>query len=318
MDDRVQVSLLLLLLRSGPRKRPRRAPEDHARKAMQSFSTLHDHLLFNLPSPSSPADPAMAHEADIGDLSLSALRLPPSPSGAANGGGGGGGGGTSSRSSTSYRPRPPSLSFAPRTDDSPARPVGPLRIPSSPSSSAISSPPLSTVLPLAPPLLRTQRTLSRSNSTPRSRSRRNPSHDLSTPPIAGPPSTAALERWVRAFVVVNFDLDVGPVIERTYPNRRWGLGVGENISFSSFPDTSLFAEGRVGWSFKLNDDLATDIKGKGRADRLGHSNGANGSEGVRAGEGGGKEDGRLWGFVLFVQKRDGSIKRGYFQVRRAL
>jgi hypothetical protein len=248
----------------------------------------------------------MAHEADIGDLSLSALRLPASPPP------------STSSSSTSDRQRPPpSLSFSPPpSDGSPARPLGPLRIPSSPSSSALASPPLSTAVPLAPPLLQTQRTLSRSNSTPRSRSRRNQSHDLSTPPlVTGPPSTAALERWVRAFVVVNFDLDVGPVIERTYPERRWGLGVGENISFSSFPDTSLFAEGRVGWSFKLNDDLTADSKGKGRADRPPGTNGASG-EGVRAGEGGGKEDGRLWGFVLFVQRRDGSIKRGYFQVRR--
>lgn len=250
----------------------------------------------------------MAHESDIGDLSLSALRLPASPPSREA---------SSSSSSSSCRHRPPSLSFFPPPDGSPVRPEGPLRIPSSPSSSAIASPPLSTIKPLAPPLLRTQRTLSRSNSTPRSRSRRNPSHDLSTPPVATPPSTAALERWVQAFVVVNFDLDVGPVIERTYPDRRWGLGVGENISFSSFPDTSLFAEGRVGWSFKLNDDLVTDSKGKGRADRPPGMNGTSG-KGVRAGEGGGKEDGRLWGFVLFVQRRDGSIKRGYFQVRRAL
>lgn len=244
---------------------------------------------------------APALEGDISELSLASLSLRDLPP-------------ASSSSSTAQTPSQPLSPSTPRSE----RPSAPLRIPSSPSSSALSSPPLPPV-PLAgsnalpPHLLRTQqRKLSRSNSTPRSR--RAPSHDLSTPPADPARSTAALNRWAAAFVVVNFDLDVGPVIERAHPSRRWAIGVGENVAFSSFPDTSLFAEGRVGWSFKLNDDdggsqaAAAQGKGKTRADGKG--------KGVRAGEGGGKEDGRLWGFVQFVQKRDGTIKRGYFQVRR--
>lgn len=233
----------------------------------------------------------MAQEADIGDLSLYHHSPPTSPPAA---------GPSALNNDFSFGTPSRSGTTSPRAS---GRPRGPLRIPSSPSSSNL-SPPLPPLIPPAPPLLRTQRALSRSNSTPRAR--RAPSQDLSVQAPQTAPSTKALNRWVQAFVLVNFDLDVGPVVQLSHPPRRWGVGVSENIAFSSFPDTSLFSEGKVGWSFKLNDE---ESKGKGK--------GVEGGS-VRTGEGGGKEDGRLWGFVMFVQKRDGTIKRGYFQVSRLI
>ncbi|KAL7413136.1 hypothetical protein BDY24DRAFT_341111 [Mrakia frigida] len=120
-----------------------------------------------------------------------------------------------------------------------------------------------------------------------------------------------MRRWAEAFVVVNFNLDVGPEVERCVPERRWGIGVGENIAFSSFPDTTLFNEGHLSWSFKLNDPLPNPSASSSSSS----SSTALGEEELdpNGGEGGGQQEGRLFGFVLFLQKRDGKIKRGYFQ-----
>lgn len=38
-----------------------------------------------------------------------------------------------------------------------------------------------------------------------------------------------MKRWIAGFVVINFDLDIGPVLERSIPDRRWHVGVGENM-----------------------------------------------------------------------------------------
>lgn len=185
-----------------------------------------------------------------------------------------------------------------------------LPIPSSPSSSSLYFAPKPS--PRSPPTLRTH--LSRSNSTPKaSRVARAFSQDLSSIQTNPALDRALLQeertkltRWVEAFVIVNFDLDIGPVMEHSVPERRWGIGVTENIAFSSFPDTSLFTEGQLSWSFKLNDGLVPD-RGALREEELN-------KERLNGGEGGGQQEGRLFGFVLFLQKRDGSIKRGFFQV----
>ena len=45
----------------------------------------------------------------------------------------------------------------------------------------------------------------------------------------GEAEVGRLRRWVEAFVVVNFNLDVGPEVQRCVPERRWGIGIAENM-----------------------------------------------------------------------------------------
>ncbi|WVR07677.1 hypothetical protein IAU60_004719 [Kwoniella sp. DSM 27419] len=71
------------------------------------------------------------------------------------------------------------------------------------------------------------------------------------PPLVGEATARGMSRWVKEVVVCNFDLERGPVVERRAGGRRWGLGEKENVAFSSFPDTSLFSEGSILFSFKI-------------------------------------------------------------------
>jgi hypothetical protein len=236
------------------------------------------------------------------------------------------------------------------------------RIPSSPSQSDILSP--STSPPnLTTSPLRVQRTLSRSNSSPKPRrARANPSLDLGVSNYAkmdvkvGQDERRKLRRWIEAICVVNFDLDVGPVLESTVPDKRWHMGVGENMSvrfassmhtmeegslptlpdqlpllrraFSSFPDSTLFTEGQTTWSFKINNESTSPLSPSLASSNQNHrpsTTSLNSSELIpssssttealnpNGGEGGGQPDGRLFGFAFFLQKRDNSIKRGFFQ-----
>ncbi|CDZ98589.1 Uncharacterized conserved protein [Phaffia rhodozyma] len=191
------------------------------------------------------------------------------------------------------------------------------------------------VHPLSPPRIRTQRALSRSNSIPPRfcRTNRGLSQDLGSvrtdpalDPVLVQTYRANLRRWIEALVIINFDLDIGPVMELSVPERRWGIGVAENIAFSSFPDTSLFTEGQLSWSFKLNDGLGCQASREAAFAPLPNGGGSSivrdkGEEekinkeklDPNGGEGGGQQEGRLFGFVLFLQKRDGTIKRGFFQ-----
>ncbi|WWC64585.1 uncharacterized protein I303_107196 [Kwoniella dejecticola CBS 10117] len=71
------------------------------------------------------------------------------------------------------------------------------------------------------------------------------------PPLVSESVSKRMSRWVKEVVVCNFDLERGPVVERRAGDRRWGPGEKENVAFSSFPDTSLFAEGSILFSFKI-------------------------------------------------------------------
>ncbi|WVF73087.1 hypothetical protein IAT40_007906 [Kwoniella sp. CBS 6097] len=71
------------------------------------------------------------------------------------------------------------------------------------------------------------------------------------PPLVSEATASKMNRWVKEVVVCNFDLERGPVVERRAGGRRWGPGEKENVAFSSFPDTSLFSEGSILFSFKI-------------------------------------------------------------------
>ncbi|KAL7418405.1 hypothetical protein Q5752_006863 [Cryptotrichosporon argae] len=164
------------------------------------------------------------------------------------------------------------------------------------------------------------------------------------PPLVGTDVARRVGRWVKEVVVCNFDLERGPVVERRALGRRWGPGEKENVAFSSFPDTSLFAEGSITFSFKIRHippsaaSLARPEPPSPMPDRL--RNGPARTEAALVDTSppavddavlaaatretlGQKSDeyrrwdesGREWlfGFVWFEQRKDKGIARGYMQ-----
>lgn len=93
-----------------------------------------------------------------------------------------------------------------------------------------------------------------------------------------------LRQWMHCFCVVNFDLELGQDIEMVYPATSLLPEELQNIAFSSFPDNNAFDVGDTIYSFRTryNESVASS-------------------------------DGYLHGYVFFRQKRDTSIRRGYFQ-----
>ncbi|WRT70225.1 uncharacterized protein IL334_007220 [Kwoniella shivajii] len=173
------------------------------------------------------------------------------------------------------------------------------------------------------------------------------------PPLVNEGTCKKMNRWVKEVVVCNFDLERGPVVERRAGDRRWGQGEKENVAFSSFPDTSLFSEGSILFSFKIRhippdpstlhhpeppspmpdrvvkavEEEMKDVKigdPPGEAEVLpGGGNGSGSGSGSGSVKQGDKaeeyrkwdERGREWlyGFVWFEQRRDKGITRGYMQ-----
>ncbi|CAE6480717.1 unnamed protein product [Rhizoctonia solani] len=100
-----------------------------------------------------------------------------------------------------------------------------------------------------------------------------------------------LNRWILSVAVVDFDLDIGPVVAKLYPSIKLDAPDRENIAFSSFPDTTLFDTGTQTHSFKIR--LSQPIQ-------------TNSGELVR-------EHGSLYGYASFLQRKDPTSKRGYLQ-----
>ncbi|KAG9314822.1 hypothetical protein JVU11DRAFT_3915 [Chiua virens] len=107
-----------------------------------------------------------------------------------------------------------------------------------------------------------------------------------------------MQKWALSFVVVQFDLDLGPVVRAVHPPMYLSPSEKENIAFSSFPDSLQFEQGSEVHSFRIrvypNSSGAPvdDIREKRRPQPL---------------------DGFMYGFSYFYQKRDPTSKRGYQQ-----
>ncbi|CAE6435148.1 unnamed protein product [Rhizoctonia solani] len=100
-----------------------------------------------------------------------------------------------------------------------------------------------------------------------------------------------LNRWVLSVAVVDFDLDIGPVVAKLYPGIKLDALDRENIAFSSFPDTTLFDTGTQNHSFKI---------------RL--------SQSIQIISGDSTRDLEvLYGYASFMQRKDPTSKRGYLQ-----
>ncbi|GAC95440.1 hypothetical protein PHSY_003016 [Pseudozyma hubeiensis SY62] len=74
-------------------------------------------------------------------------------------------------------------------------------------------------------------------------------------PVKGPSSMdrEALQRWVLSVGCVNFDLELGPDLEFLYPPLGISREERDNIAFSSFPDTSIFDDGSLVFSWRVRE-----------------------------------------------------------------
>ncbi|KAK7044084.1 hypothetical protein VNI00_007800 [Paramarasmius palmivorus] len=99
---------------------------------------------------------------------------------------------------------------------------------------------------------------------------------------------ASIRRWILGIAIVQFDLDDGPVLDAVFPPIHFSPQEAANIAFSSFPDSLQFDQGSQNHSFRvreLPDDERCPIT----------------------------NDGFLYGYAHFTQRRSPQSKRGYEQ-----
>ncbi|KAI8384127.1 hypothetical protein BD560DRAFT_346078 [Blakeslea trispora] len=135
---------------------------------------------------------------------------------------------------------------------------------------------------------------------------RTPSPPLSTtPPSSGqditendeepyltldPLDLSHFREWIVGFCVVNFDLEIGQALDYVYPAMDLTNLEQKNICFAAFPDSNVFEVG----------DQVFNIRVKASTSKF-------------AASGPTADAGFLYGYVFFRQKKDASIRRGYFQ-----
>ncbi|TFK35563.1 hypothetical protein BDQ12DRAFT_687965 [Crucibulum laeve] len=100
-----------------------------------------------------------------------------------------------------------------------------------------------------------------------------------------------MRRWILGIAVVEFDIDDGPTIDAIFPPLQLLPAESENIAFSAFPDSLQFDQGSQCHSFRIREQWTKRPNEKRPR----------------------TEDGFLYGYSHFTQKRDAASKRGYQQ-----
>ncbi|KAL5503993.1 hypothetical protein ACEPAH_8066 [Sanghuangporus vaninii] len=108
-----------------------------------------------------------------------------------------------------------------------------------------------------------------------------------------------LRRWIICVILVNFDLDLGPVIDDVCPPFELSTSEKENVCFSSFPDSFRHAEGAEAHTFRIRESLPDKTE----------ENGANADHRSSYAS----QDGFIYGFSYFRRRKDVSTLRGYDQ-----
>ncbi|KAI8329068.1 hypothetical protein BC941DRAFT_385045 [Chlamydoabsidia padenii] len=108
--------------------------------------------------------------------------------------------------------------------------------------------------------------------------------------ILDPDELVRFRKWMVGFAIVKFDLEIGQALDYVYPPMELESTVQKNICFSAFPDSNVFEVGDQVFNIRLR---------------------ANNS--LFAASGPTTTAGFLYGHVFFRQKKDPSIRRGYFQ-----
>ncbi|KAG1149427.1 hypothetical protein G6F37_005136 [Rhizopus arrhizus] len=97
-------------------------------------------------------------------------------------------------------------------------------------------------------------------------------------------------KWMVGFCIVNFDLEIGQALDYVYPPMDLSVDEQKNICFSAFPDSNVFEVGDQVFSIRVKASTSKFAVSGPTADA-----------------------GFLYGYVFFRQKKDSSIRRGYFQ-----
>ncbi|KIM35253.1 hypothetical protein M413DRAFT_20781 [Hebeloma cylindrosporum] len=105
-----------------------------------------------------------------------------------------------------------------------------------------------------------------------------------------PVSVEKMQHWILGIAVVEFDLDSGPVIDGIYPPLTLLPSESENIAFCAFPDSLQFDQGSQSHSFRIREQYSPPSETRPATN-----------------------DGFIYGFSHFIQRRDASSKRGYKQ-----
>lgn len=158
----------------------------------------------------------------------------------------------------------------------------------------------------------------------------------------------ALQRWVLSLALVNFDLDMGPDVEFMYPPLGISKEEKDNIAFSSFPDTAVFGDGSLVFSWRVREvpldesqctppqirdvtapERHASVRQRSRrTSNLLARHGSLRSAGRAArtflqkspeeaaapvSHASSRSTSYIYGYTFFRQKRDPAIRRGYFQ-----
>jgi len=145
----------------------------------------------------------------------------------------------------------------------------------------------------------------------------------------------ALRQWVLSVACINFDLELGPDVEFLYPPLEISKEEKDNIAFSSFPDTTVFSDGSLVFSWRVREvpleasaaaapnipDMAdrSQMLSRRFSHRLKRSLLIrSAAESVTAPAPlapthSSRSTSYLYGYTFFLQRRDATNRRGYFQ-----
>lgn len=147
-----------------------------------------------------------------------------------------------------------------------------------------------------------QRTLARSNTLPRRVQNASWHGSTDTTAFDFPDGKVLnMRQWMLGFVVVDFDLDLGPVVRAVYPPMYLSPSEKENIAFSAFPDSLQFDQGTEVHSFRIRVYPSSPNEPCGGT--------------LKPPE---PLDGFMYGYSYFSQTRDSGSKRGYKQLSLVL
>ncbi|KAF9532638.1 hypothetical protein CPB83DRAFT_784718 [Crepidotus variabilis] len=100
-----------------------------------------------------------------------------------------------------------------------------------------------------------------------------------------------MRRWILGIAVVEFDIDTGPTVDAVYPPLTLSPTELETLAFCAFPDSLQFDQGSQIHSFRLRERTSsTPPNDRPKT-----------------------QDGFIYGYSHFMQKRDSTSKRGYQQ-----
>lgn len=158
------------------------------------------------------------------------------------------------------------------------------------------------------------------------------SEDSVQPEPLSDEALGALQRWMLSIACVHFDLELGPDVECMYPPLGISKEEKDNIAFSSFPDTHVFSDGDLVFSWRVREvpldasNASPPASSKPAPPRRSPSVRESMTRSVswlRRSRNEAVVDASprlhsrstsyLYGYTYFLQRRDTSRRRGYFQ-----